>query len=146
MLVQSNCSDDPAIWILLAMSILNPTMERLDALCAQYHSAPSWTLFGYRLNDMLIGCLGIQVIAADSAAIKHIAVLSSAQRRGVGRHMIEQLQKQYGFHHLKAETDHDAVGFYRRCGFSIESLGELYPGTERFGCEIGATTNEVEGR
>lgn len=36
---------------------------------------------------------------------------------------------------LSAETDAEAVGFYRSCGFTVRSLGEKYPGTERFLCE-----------
>lgn len=35
---------------------------------------------------------------------------------------------------LVAETDADAVGFYRHSGFEVMSLGEKYPGTERFSC------------
>ena len=34
-----------------------------------------------------------------------------------------------------AETDKDAVDFYRKLGFSVTSLGEKYPGVERFHCE-----------
>ena len=30
----------------------------------------------------------------------------------------------------------DAVEFYRKLGFSIESLGEKYPGVERFRCTL----------
>jgi len=35
---------------------------------------------------------------------------------------------------LYATTDAEAVGFYRRCGFAVHSLGELFPGVERFEC------------
>lgn len=34
-----------------------------------------------------------------------------------------------------AETDNDAVGFYRSYGFEVTSLGEKYPGVERFLCK-----------
>jgi hypothetical protein len=34
-----------------------------------------------------------------------------------------------------AETDADAVGFYRRCGLAVTSLGERFAGIERFRCE-----------
>jgi ribosomal protein S18 acetylase RimI-like enzyme len=33
-----------------------------------------------------------------------------------------------------AETDEEAVEFYRNIGFSIQSLGEKYPGVDRFKC------------
>lgn len=30
-----------------------------------------------------------------------------------------------------------AVDFYRGCGFRVRSLGERYPGAERFACDLG---------
>ena len=36
---------------------------------------------------------------------------------------------------IVAETDHEAVDFYRRYVFFITSLGEKYPGVERFLCQ-----------
>jgi hypothetical protein len=33
---------------------------------------------------------------------------------------------------VEAETDREADGFYRACGFTVHSLGEKYPGVERF--------------
>lgn len=35
---------------------------------------------------------------------------------------------------MTAETDAEAAGFYRACGFQVRSLGEKYPGVERFAC------------
>ncbi|EOR21192.1 N-acetyltransferase GCN5 [Niallia nealsonii AAU1] len=46
--------------------------------------------------------------------------------------MIKFLSKQYTF--ISAETDNDAVGFYRKNGFKITSLGEKYPIVEWFLC------------
>ena len=33
---------------------------------------------------------------------------------------------------LGAETDQASVGFYQALGFTVESLGEKYPGVKRF--------------
>jgi hypothetical protein len=32
------------------------------------------------------------------------------------------------------------VHFYERCGFQAQSLGELYPGVERFACSWQAAS------
>ncbi|GAA0394735.1 hypothetical protein GCM10008933_26940 [Paenibacillus motobuensis] len=42
----------------------------------------------------------------------------------------------HSYHPAKiiAETDQDAIGFYSKIGFEIHSLGEKYPGVERFQC------------
>jgi len=47
--------------------------------------------------------------------------------------MINFMENEYTS--IVAETDHEAVDFYRRYGFFITSLGEKYPGVERFLCQ-----------
>jgi len=37
---------------------------------------------------------------------------------------------------ITAETVRDAVKFYWSSGFKVTSLGEKYPGVERFLCEL----------
>lgn len=43
-----------------------------------------------------------------------------------------------------AETDDEAVDFYRNIGFEVHSLGEKYPGVERFRCiyEVDEETSD----
>ena len=50
--------------------------------------------------------------------------------------MIKRVCSEFSLTRVTAETDKDAVGFYRSCGFEVESLGELYPGIERFRCKL----------
>lgn len=53
--------------------------------------------------------------------------------------MINELIKKKRIVRIKAETDKDAVGSYRKNGFSITSLGEKYPGVERFDCTLSVS-------
>ena len=53
--------------------------------------------------------------------------------------MIAQLLEKYNPDKLIAETDQEAVEFYRNTGFVVYSLGELYPGVERFRCVLEKT-------
>ena len=48
--------------------------------------------------------------------------------------MLEAALRLIGAPWVEAETDADAVGFYARVGFTITSLGHVYPGVERFRC------------
>ncbi|MHB0886723.1 MAG: GNAT family N-acetyltransferase, partial [Bacillota bacterium] len=73
---------------------------------------------------------------AGAVEIRHLAVAPGRRGRGLGREMVFALPTVCTCLDVVAETDHDAVGFYRRIGFSLESLGELYPGTERFRCRL----------
>ncbi|MNW71139.1 hypothetical protein D3C74_508110 [compost metagenome] len=54
--------------------------------------------------------------------------------------MISEVSRTAGIETITAETDREAVGFYRSTGFPITSLGEKYPGVERFACilDVGA--------
>jgi ribosomal protein S18 acetylase RimI-like enzyme len=54
----------------------------------------------------------------------------------VGRQLVRGVGARFPGATLEAETDGDAVGFYRRIGFGIESLGEKYPGRARFRCVL----------
>ena len=45
---------------------------------------------------------------------------------------------------IVAETDKDAVGFYSAIDFTITSLGENYPGVERFRVHLEAPAGTDE--
>ncbi|MDN4071264.1 hypothetical protein NYE70_06050 [Paenibacillus sp. FSL R5-0407] len=47
---------------------------------------------------------------------------------------IEMINQENSIRRIDAETDMDAVDFYRKIGFQIIRLGEKYPGIERFKC------------
>lgn len=58
--------------------------------------------------------------------------------------MVNEFIKTKKIVRIKAETDKDAVGFYKKNGFSITSLGEKYPGVERFECIFSVTNNSSD--
>jgi len=108
--------------------------ERRAAAVAIYDS-PSSQLIGAWKNGTLVGIVGL-LPRADHTQIRHIAVRNGYRREGIGKRLIQHACSLCEGSQLTAETDKDAVGFYRKCGFSVESLGEKYPGTERFKCTL----------
>lgn len=79
-----------------------------------------------------VGVIGYQ-LGEDCVRILHIATTPDARHTGVGRHMLTAVRDSTPHHlPLVAETDHDALAFYLANGFTAESLGEKYPGVERF--------------
>lgn len=66
--------------------------------------------------------------------IDAIAVAPAVRGRGVGRALVDALRAADPDAALLAETDDDAVGFYRAAGFVAVSLGERYPGVVRYRC------------
>lgn len=138
---RSDCIEDvlpelgnPAIRELLAPAIYNPTAERLAQICQRYQTEPTWRLLGYRHRGSIVGCLGLELRGQDNAVIRHIAVAPAWRERGIGKALIVHAIRTFTLSDLIAETDCEAVEFYRRCGFAVQSLGEKYPGTERFLC------------
>ena len=136
--------DDPNVISLLAFSVGFPTPERLRTVMARYQEQAQWRLLGIEQDGILAGCIGVELSADGCAVIHNIAVAVEFRERGFGRAMIEAVAEQFQLRQLVAETDVDAVGFYRRCGFEITSLGERYPGVERFRCVKSFTTSVSE--
>ena len=80
--------------------------------------------------------------------IQAIAVAPRLRGRGLGRRLLEEMARVGDHAWLEAETDRDSVRFYRRCGFSISSLGEKFAGVERFRCRralAGSRTGPASG-
>ncbi|HZQ38879.1 MAG TPA: GNAT family N-acetyltransferase [Dehalococcoidia bacterium] len=132
---------DPAVRSLLALA-LGSGPDQLERACQNDIEEPRWILLGLEARGALVGCIGVEPRGSRHAVIRHIAVLPAHQRHGVGRAMIAFVQRQYAFMSLEAETDADAVSFYERCGFAITSLGERFPGIERFRCIWARPTNQ----
>lgn len=122
---------------LVGYAVWMPTEEKLDRIFDEKYSSSNTALYLFLDNDEAIGVIGIKWTRKTAAEILHIAVDSTRRNRGIGRKMIDELLKKEDISELVAETDKDAVDFYRRCGFNVNSLAEKYPGTERFLCILG---------
>lgn len=78
-----------------------------------------------------VGLLTVQQ-TLERAEILGIAVHPAGRGQGVGRAMILRAQSDLAPLPLTAETDDDAVNFYRRCGFACEAFSRAFPdGTVR---------------
>lgn len=110
------------------------TSERkIDEMYSSYINNPSWFLYEWESNAKHICCIGM-VVEEDSAEIKQIATAAAYRKKGWGHRMIEFIKTSHQLKMITAETDRDAVFFYLSEGFKAVSLGEKYPGVERFLC------------
>jgi GNAT superfamily N-acetyltransferase len=66
--------------------------------------------------------------ALDGSTVRAIAVDPELRGRGVGRRLLDAVPDA-----LTAEADEAAVGFFRRCGFAVESAGGT-PYKRRYVC------------
>jgi len=112
----------------------NKDENGLRTLLGRYQTDDRLALYVYLEDEQLIGLLGSEV-SNGTGIIRHLAVKPHFRQMGYGRRMIEDWADWEGLQMIVAETDDEAVDFYRRCGFQVSSLGEKYPGVERFRCE-----------
>ena len=119
----------PALFRLLSYAASQRSVE----VYKEYLESADRQLFSCILNNQLVGCIGIER-NGQRCTIKHIAVVPESRGKGVGSGMIKFLLINNAIEQIIAETDKEAVAFYRKFGFSVSSLGEKYPGVERFHC------------
>lgn len=125
---------DPVIRELIGTAVF-PDEGEPERTIGQYASGgEELRILGYESEGRTVGFVGFGIDGEGVMTLRHIAVLPDSRGAGFGRGMILELLHQYEPSAIVAETDEDAVHFYRSIGFRIESLGESYPGVERFRC------------
>jgi len=125
------------------LSMFEPTREKALSRFRSYLADPSVTMLVHRAipsagdgrEGRVDGCIAYRRLG-DGLELINIGTAPEARGRGLGRRLIEAAMGREGPATVRLETDNDAVGFYRRCGFSVSSLGEKYPGIERFECRL----------
>jgi len=72
----------------------------------------------------------------ERLVLEYIAVEQHRRWSSYGRSLIQHIRQQHAAQELYAETDDDAVEFYRRLGFSISiaPTDPRWPERQRYGC------------
>lgn len=88
-----------------------------------------------------VGMLVIDKTASVSEIVG-IAVSKECRRHGIGKQMIFEIMELEHLELIKAQTDEDAIGFYRNCGFSEQKSVIEYPNgcVTRYDCVLGSVT------
>jgi ribosomal protein S18 acetylase RimI-like enzyme len=118
--------------------------QRLDKAIQYYRSQSELRVLGFKPAGVLEAIIAIEIRRPHEGAIQHIVVQPKARHHGMGRELVAQSRAQLELSTLTAETDRNAVGFYERSGFRVTSLGEKYPGVERFSCTWTALQRGAE--
>ena len=112
--------DNPVVREILAECVFDNSPEGLDNKAAEYRRKESWHLYGWVEDGEILGVCGFEA-HTDWVEILHIAVARHAQRHGIGGAMVRALRETYKIT-VEAETDDDAVEFYRKCGFETTAM------------------------
>ncbi|MCM3783033.1 GNAT family N-acetyltransferase [Neobacillus mesonae] len=132
--------NDPIVEELIGYSTL-PEESHIKAAMALYKDHDHYELYGFEDEEQLVAIIGVEQNGRQ-VTIKHLAVLPENREKGYGRGIISEMISRLEPEIVIAETDEEAVDFYRNVGFVVYSLGEKYPGVERFRCVFEAEEEE----
>jgi ribosomal protein S18 acetylase RimI-like enzyme len=122
---------NPMVADLLALAI-GGDATKVSAIVESYRTNTDWLLLAANIDGRCVGAAGFTVTETQ-ATLLHIATSPYQRSAGVGTALLDAVRSRLPSGcSLVAETDAEAVGFYRRNGFVVTSLGEKYPGIQRF--------------
>ena len=100
---------------IIALAAFDGSAKGIEREVEKYRSSDTLRFCGWVEGGTILGICGFEV-HSDKLEIHLIAVDQALHKQGTGRAMIAALQTKYRLL-IEAETDDDALGFYRRCGF-----------------------------
>lgn len=115
-----------------------PSKEKFNKKMATFLNDKTIKVFACLDQGELKGAVAFSLAETNKIKIVGIAVDLSARNRGIGSFMIRKLMENYSSHSIFAETDNEAVGFYRKNGFIVNECSEIFNGENviRYKCEL----------
>ena len=133
---------EPDILKLLAPSVYNPTEERLLNRAKKYQEDENFNIYAYKHNGQYKGIV-IFKIANNSSTILDIAVKPEYQGQGIGSKLIDFIFNSFNTQNITAETDNDAIGFYKKYGFIVADTKVEFD-TKRYVCVCESVTHHYD--
>lgn len=120
-----------------APCMYQPTYDAFVAQMEEYFSDPSVKIFVCEKEGEKIGILVLKEDGSE-AEILGIAVKRDQRKKGFGKDMINQVMESESLKKITAQTDDDAIEFYRRSGFEAERVVIEYPdgAAVRYNCVL----------
>jgi len=120
---------NPEVGKIISCAAFDGSTEGVAKEAAKYQSSDSLNFYGWLDSERIVGICGFET-HADKVEIHLISVAKDMRGKGIGGAMVTALQKMYRLP-TQAETDGDAVDFYRKLGFITtafkhETLGERH--------------------
>ena len=122
--------DEPAVLSVLSLS--HARAVALEEARGRYRSG-EWPLMGWQEGDDVVACAGAEHHPDATIGIRSIAVAPNWRNLGLASSLMTALAERMGADRIVAETDDDAVGFYRSCGFTVEAAAPRF-GRRRYWC------------
>ena len=127
------------IYTIYAPCMYQPTWEKFRKKARHYVENSGIFIMGTSIENDIVGVIVLEKQADDhSFEIIGIAVDPAHRQWGIGRKLLRYAWENLGASELYAETDDEAVGFYRHCNFEITAHTETFPDGEyvRYRCVL----------
>ena len=120
-----------------ASCMYHPTYDEYKTQMEDYLLDSSVKVFVSENRGRKTGMMVLKLSEA-AAEIIGIAVSDNARRKGIGTQLIQRVMESEDLKSVKAQTDDDSIGFYRKCGFSDERIVIEYPdgAAVRYNCVL----------
>lgn len=119
----------PAVVALLARAMGEGAREES---ISEYHQGRNSGLFGWSIDGSLV-CVASVSLEGSRGELVHIATDPTFERRGYAEALVNAVMADLGLALLVADTDDEAVDFYRHAGFTVVPIESPWP-TPRFRC------------
>lgn len=133
---------DYEILALMKPSVYDPTPERLKCRAEKYSADKNIFVYACKIDSVYAGIVVLKT-ENDTAEILDIAVKPEYRKHGIGRKLIDFIFNRFPVDTIIAETDDEAVGFYKKCGFAVTPVGEFCD-TKRYFCKLSAVSKHYD--
>ena len=133
---------DSAILHLLAPSVFNPTPERLLSRAEKYQADDKSKVYAYSENGEYKGIIVFKT-EDNTAEILDIAVKPEYQGQRIGSRLIDYIFTRFAVNKITAETDDDAIEFYKKYGFIVADT-KVESDTKRYVCVCESVTHHYD--
>lgn len=130
------------IYELLAPSVYNPTEERLLNRAKKYQEDEETNVYVYKEDNEYKGIVVFEIFDS-TATILDIAVKPEHQGQGIGSKLIDFIFNSFNVNSIIAETDDDAIGFYKKYGFTVADTKVKFD-TKRYVCVCEGVTHHYD--
>ena len=131
-----HCFNTSEMYNVFSACTYMPTWEKFTSRAVEYMNNDAIHIFGYYEDSRLAGIIAVNQNQDGSFEIKGIAVNPECRNRGIGRKLVQYVCDELPVSKLHAETDDDAIEFYRSCGFETEVFSRMFESGEfrRYKC------------
>ena len=133
---------DYEILALMKPSVYDPTPERLKHRAEEYAADSNVKAYACKNSEKYIGIV-VFVTEDGTTEILDIAVKPEYRKHGIGRKLMDFIFNRFPVDTIIAETDDEAVEFYKKCRFTVTPTKEVSD-TRRYFCKLSAVSKHYD--